>query len=254
MTRERAACSRRPRTPGSPAAASAPSSLLDEAAPLTADDDTAVEIARLRGYVAVGTRRCHARARGLRCRRAARRARWPRDRVAVGRGQLRRLPRRTGASRCWTTPAQRATAVASDDEGIEACAARIALGMALVLNGAGDEGPAHAARGRERCRAYEQLLGGTPLMWRWAVEAPLFLREARTARESIHALDRSGARARDRGRAVRTALPLRARRGNDGSLARGARELLRGRGARAQHRTARRGVRGALGSRLARGA
>ena len=32
---------------------------------------------------------------------------------------------------------------------------------------------------------YAQLLDGPPLMWRWALEAPLFLREARTARESF---------------------------------------------------------------------
>ena len=227
-------------------------SLLDEAALLAADGDTAVEIARLRGYVAVG--RGDAMLGREIFAAAARRAAPAGRETASLWAEASLAAFQAGRVEPMLDDARAACdSVAIDDPGIEACAARIALGMALVLNGAGDEGP-RTLRAAVRMPGYEHLLGGTPLMWRWAVEAPLFLREERTARESIHALDRSGARARDRGRAVRTALPLRARRGNDGSLAGGARELLRGRGARAQHRTARRGVRGALWSRLARGA
>ena len=37
-------------------------------------------------------------------------------------------------------------ALPPDDDGIEACTARLALGMALVFGGAGDEGPRDAAR------------------------------------------------------------------------------------------------------------
>ena len=44
--------------------------------------------------------------------------------------------------------------------------------------------------------SYGRLLDGPPLLWRWAVEAPLFLREARTARESFTHRDRVRARSR----------------------------------------------------------
>ena len=143
-----------------------------------------------------------------------------------------------------------------EDEGVEACTAQLALGMALVFCGAGDEGP-RAIRSAIAMAGYPQLLAGPPLAWRWALEAPLFLREARTARESFRRAIES---ARDRG--VAGALcsllyPAGARRGHDRSLARGSRPLLRGRRAGASRpgsraRSARRS-RASPGSRRARG-
>ena len=91
-------------------------------------------------------------------------------------------------------------ALAPDDDGVEACTAQLALGMALVFCGAGDEGP-RALRSAIAMAGYAQLLDGPPLVWRWALEAPLFLREARTARESFGAR-RVRARSRRRGRAL----------------------------------------------------
>ena len=92
-------------------------------------------------------------------------------------------------------PARRAQRAPEDDDGVEACTARLALGMALVLSGAGDEGP-RALRAAIAMPGYGELLAGPPLAWRWAVDAPLFLREARTARES---LSQALTAARDRG-------------------------------------------------------
>ena len=86
-------------------------------------------------------------------------------------------------------------ALAPDDEGVEACMARLALGMALVLSGAGSDGP-RELRAAIAMAGYPLLLDGPPLTWRWALGAPLFLRESRTARESF---ERAIAVARERG-------------------------------------------------------
>jgi DNA-binding CsgD family transcriptional regulator len=171
-------------------------SLLDETAPLTVDDRTGVEIARLRGYVAVG--RGDAMLGREVFAAAARRAPPDGRETASLWAEASFAAFHAGQVQPMLEDARAAcAAVAGDDEGSEACSARIALGMALVLHGAGDEGP-RALRAAVAMPGYEQLLAGTPLMWRWAVEAPLFLREARTARES---LPRAIALARERGTA-----------------------------------------------------
>ena len=230
-------------------------SLLDEAAPLAADSDVAVEIAHLRGHVALARGDAMLGARRLRRRRAARAPAEPSEAArAVGRSLLRGVLRRACASRCSTMPAPLRAALPGDDDGVEACTARLALGMALVLLRRRRRGAARAARPRPRCAGYAQLLDGPPLMWRWAVEAPLFLREARTARESFTRAHRTSARERGvAGALCSAALPARARRGDDRSLARGPRAATTKRRARPRHGTARRGVRRALGLGLARG-
>ena len=156
--------------------------LLDEAAPLAADDDVAVEIASLRGHVSL--------ARGDAM--AAREIFMQAARLAAPDGRRSALlwAEASFASFCAGRVGPmlddaRAACAALDreDEGVEACTAQLALGMALVFCGAGDEGP-RAIRSAIAMAGYAQLLTGPPLAWRWALEAPLFLREARTARES----------------------------------------------------------------------
>ncbi len=115
-------------------------------------------------------------------------------------------------------------------------------------------GPADPARRGRDGRPTTGLLDGPPLMWRWALEAPLFLREARTARESF---GRALTAARERGvaGALSPLLYLLARDAATTDRWPEARaQLLRGRRARPPHRSAGRGVRRALGPRLARGA
>ncbi|HMG99678.1 MAG TPA: AAA family ATPase, partial [Gaiellales bacterium] len=168
-------------------------SLLDEAAPLAADGDVAVEITQLRGHLAL------ARGDAMHAQSvfsiAAREAHdgplaallWADASFAsFSAGRMQPMLEDARAA-CAALP--------DDDEGVEACTARLALGMALVMGGAGDEGP-RTLRGAVAMPAYAQLLDGPPLLWRWAVEAPLFLREARTARETFA---RAIASARDRG-------------------------------------------------------
>ncbi len=168
--------------------------LLDEAAPLAADDDVAVEIASLRGHVSL--------ARGDAM--AAREIFMDAARLAATDGRRSALlwAEASYASFCAGRVGPmlddaRAACAALDpeDEGVEACTAQLALGMALVFCGAGDEGP-RAIRSAIAMAGYPQLLAGPPLAWRWALEAPLFLREERTARESFRRAIES---ARDRG-------------------------------------------------------
>ena len=104
---------------------------------------------------------------------------------------------------------------------------------------------------------YAQLLDGPPLMWRWALEAPLFLREARTAREPFE-LAITAARERGIAGALPSAdPPARARCGHDRPLAGGARRATTRRPSSRTTPASRGGVRGALaglpGSRRARG-
>ena len=232
--------------------------LLDEAAPLAADDDVAVEIASLRGHVALAPRRCHGRARDLR--------RTPRSRAATT-GDERRccwaeaayasLLRRTRRADARGCPRRRAPRCRRSDDGVEACTARLALGMALVFSGAGDEGP-RAMRAAIAMPGYGQLLDAA----RRSCGAGRSRRRSSCASRARRA-SRSGARsprraiAASRG-ALLAALPARARRGHDRSLARGAGALLRGGRARrttpgSRARSARRS-RDWPGSRRARGA
>ena len=171
-------------------------------------------------------------------------------RAPVGRGRLRGVLRRAGGA---------------DARG---CPRRARGAPARRRRGRGLHGAArtrHGARllGRRRRRSSRAAGGvrmagtatadGPPLSWRWAVEAPLFLREVRTARESFSTHSRPRAIAESPARFL-AALPDRARRGDNRSLARGPRELLRSPGARARHRTTWRGVRRPLRPGMAGGA
>ena len=127
-------------------------SLLDEAAPLAVDGDVAIDSAHLRGHVSLGARRRDGRARGLRRRGPARRAATRAGRRCCGpRPRTRRSPPGTWR-RCSRTRAPRAPRCPRTTTALEACTARLALGMALVFSGAGDEGPRDAARGGRHAR------------------------------------------------------------------------------------------------------
>ncbi|MDX6631531.1 MAG: hypothetical protein QOH00_3777, partial [Gaiellales bacterium] len=168
-------------------------SLLDEAAPLAADGDVAVEITQLRGHVALARGDAmHARTVFATAARAA----HGESLAALLWAEASFASFSAGRMQPMLEDARAAcTVLAPDDDGVEACTARLALGMALVIGGAGDEGP-RTLRAAVAMPAYEQLLDGPPLLWRWAVEAPLFLRETRTARATFA---RAIASARDRG-------------------------------------------------------
>jgi DNA-binding CsgD family transcriptional regulator len=168
-------------------------SLLDEAEPLARDDDVGIEIAELRGHVVL------ARGDAMRARQvfltAAQLAAHDPRRAALLRAEASFSSLWAGQVEPMLNDARAACAgLPAHDEGIEACAAHIALGMALVLSGAGNEGP-RTLRAAVTMAGYERLSEG-PLLGRWAIVAPLFLREARTARESIA---RALASARERG-------------------------------------------------------
>ena len=168
--------------------------LLDEAAPLAADKDVAVDIASLHGHVSLG------RGDAMDARAvfvdAAQRAAADGRRAALLWAEASYAAFSAGRMEPMLEDARAAcAALPPDDDGVEACTARLALGMALVFGGAGDEGP-RAIRVAIAMAGYEQLLSGSPLGWRWALEAPLFLRESRTARGSFR---RALASARDRG-------------------------------------------------------
>jgi DNA-binding CsgD family transcriptional regulator len=168
--------------------------LLDECAPLAADDDVAVEIASLRGHVSL------ARGDAMQAREifmdAARRAAPDGRRAALLWAEAAYACFCAGRVVPMLDDARAAcAALASDDDDVEACTARLALGMALVIQGADDEGP-RTLRSAVAMAGYGRLLAGHPLGWRWALAAPLFLREARTARESFQKALTS---ARDRG-------------------------------------------------------
>jgi DNA-binding NarL/FixJ family response regulator len=169
-------------------------SLLDEAAPLAADGEVAVDIGQLRGHVSLArgdamvARDVFADA-ALRADHDTRRAAllWAEAAYAAfSAGRVQQMLEDARAAHASLPPG---------DDGVEACMAQLALGMALVLGGAGDEGP-RALRTAVGMAGYPHLLEGPPLSWRWAIEAPLFLREARTARESFARLIAS---ARERG-------------------------------------------------------
>ena len=228
-------------------------SLLDEAASLAVDGDVALDSAHLRGHVGL------ARGDALAARE-----------VFIGAAKLAEVHDARRAALLWAEAsyasfsaghvegmledARAARAVLPrNDSGPEACMAQLALGMALVFSGADDEGP-RMLRSAVAMESYGRLLDGPALLWRWSVEAPLFLREARTARESFTSAHRSRTRSRNARRALADPLPLGARRSHDRSLGRGPCALLRGGRSRPRHGPARRGVRGALGPGLARGA
>ncbi len=176
-------------------------SLLDEAEPLAHDDEVRVGIATLRGYVTLA-RGDAMRARQVFLAAAQLVAHDPR-RAALLWAEAAFASLCAGQVKPMVDDARAAcAALPAHDEGIEACAAHIALGMALVLAGAGNEGPS-TLRAAVTMAGYEGLCDGPPLLGRWAAEAPLFLREARTARES---LERALSSARDRGLAG--ALPI----------------------------------------------
>jgi DNA-binding CsgD family transcriptional regulator len=169
-------------------------SLLDEAAPLARDDDVGVDIAQLRGHVALA-RGDAMGARAVFVTAAELAAHDPR-RAALLMAEASFASLCAGQVQPMLDDARAACAgLPEHDEGVEACAAHIALGMALVLSGAGDEGP-RTLRTAVAMAGYVELFEGPPLLGRWAIEAPLFLREARTARESIA---RALASARERG-------------------------------------------------------
>ena len=174
--------------------------LLDEAGQLALEGGVAIGIAHLRGHVALARGDAmHARAV---FRDAAERAKGDPRRAALlwaeasyasfyaGRMEPMLEDARAACAACATLPAE-------DAGGVEACTAQLALGMALVFCGAGDEGPG-ALRAAIAMPGYAALLDGPPLMWRWALDAPLFLREARTARG---AFERAITAARERGAA-----------------------------------------------------
>ncbi len=182
--------------------------MLDEAAPLAVDGAVAIDIGQLRGHVAL------ARGDAMQAREvfvlAAQRAAGDPHRAALLLAEAAYASFYAGRVGPMLEDARAAcAALAADDEGVEACMARIALGMALVFCDAGDEGP-RALRAAVRMAGYPRMLEGPPLLWRWAWEAPLFLRETRSTRES---LDRSTAAARERGvpGALLTLLHLSAR-------------------------------------------
>ena len=169
-------------------------SLLDEAALLVVDGAVAIDIGQLHGHAAL------ARGDAMQAREifvlAAQRATGDPHRAARLLAEAAYASFYAGRVGPMLEDARAAcAALAADDEGVEACMARIALGMALVFCDAGDEGP-RALRAAVRMAGYALMLEGPPLLWRWALEAPLFLRETRTTRES---LDRSTAAARERG-------------------------------------------------------
>jgi DNA-binding CsgD family transcriptional regulator len=175
--------------------------LLDEAAPLVSDGEVTRDIALLRGHVALG-RGDAMHAREV-LRAAAQNAPDDDRRTAQLWAEAAFASFSAGRVQPMLDDARAAcAALPAHDDGAEACMAHLALGMALVLCGAGDEGP-RALRAAVAMKGYERLLAGPPLLWRWAIQAPLFLRETRTARESI---GRALASARERG--VAGALPL----------------------------------------------
>ena len=158
-------------------------SLLDEVAPLATDGEMAIGTAYLRGHVGL------ARGDAMRARDvfadAARLAARDRRRAALLWAEASYASFCAGRVEAMLEDARAACAtLPPGDDAPEACAARLALGMALVFSGAGDEGP-RTLRAAVKMESYKHLLDGPPLMWRWAVEAPLFLREVRTARESF---------------------------------------------------------------------
>jgi DNA-binding CsgD family transcriptional regulator len=167
--------------------------LLDEAAPLAASGEVAVDIALLRGRVVLARGNAmHARAVFTSAASAA----PDQPRAALLWAEASYAAFCAGRVQPMLDDARAACAVLREDDGSsEACTARLALGMALVFSGAGDEGP-RTLRAAVAMPAYARLLDGHPLQWRWAIAAPLFLREARTARESIA---RALASARNRG-------------------------------------------------------
>ena len=169
-------------------------SLLDEAAPLAVGDDVAIDSAYLRGHVVL------ARGDAMQAREvfvaAAHLAERDARRAALLWAEASYASFAAGRVEAMLDDAHAAcVALPTGDDGLEACTARLALGMALVFSGAGDEGP-HVLRAAVKMESYGRLLDGSPLLWRWAVEAPLFLREARTARDSFR---RALTAARDHG-------------------------------------------------------
>jgi DNA-binding CsgD family transcriptional regulator len=174
--------------------------LLDEAAPLATGDEAIAEVADIRGRVALG------RGEAMRAREifkdAAERASHDPRRAAVLWAEASYAGFVAGRMQPMLDDARAAcAALPVDDGGAEACAARLALGMALVFGGADSQGP-ETLRTAIAMPGYERLLEGSPLIWHWALGAPLFLRESRTARESF---ERAIAAARERG--VAGALP-----------------------------------------------
>jgi DNA-binding CsgD family transcriptional regulator len=167
--------------------------LLDEAALLAAEGDVAIDIAQLRGHVAL------ARGDAMQAREVfiqAARAAHDDRRAALLWAEAAYSAFTAAHMQPMLHDARAACArLSPGDESLEACMARLALGMALVFCGAGDEGP-RELRAAVAMAGYERLLEGPPLMWRWALEAPLFLREARTARQSF---ERAISAARERG-------------------------------------------------------
>jgi DNA-binding CsgD family transcriptional regulator len=157
--------------------------LLDEAALLTPGGSGAADIAHLRGHVALA-RGDAMHARGI-FREAAERSGADDQHTALLWAEASYASFSAGRMEPMLDDARAAcAALAPGADGIEACTARLALGMALVFSGAGDEGP-RVLREAIAMPGYAQLLDGPPLIWRWALEAPLFLREAETARESF---------------------------------------------------------------------
>jgi DNA-binding CsgD family transcriptional regulator len=169
-------------------------SLLDEVTPLAADGELEIDSAYLRGHVVLA-RGDAMLARGV-FAAAARLAAHDQRRAALLWAEASNASFAAGRVEAMLDDARAAcAALPPGDDGPEACTARLALGMALVFSGADDEGP-HTLRAAVEMESYKHLLDGSPLMWRWAVTAPLFLREARTARESFR---RALAAAREHG-------------------------------------------------------
>ena len=194
-------CSRPPRTPGSPAAGRTPSicSTRPRCSPPAAAAPPTSRTCAATSRSPAATR-CSARgifreaARALgRRRRGAQRCCGPRRRT--------RASTRAAWSRCSTTPAPpvprcRPATTASRPARRGSRSAWRSSSAARATRAR-----ARCAR-RSRCPATRALLEGPPLMWRWALEAPLFLREA--ARRARPSSSRSAA-ARERG--IAGALP-----------------------------------------------
>ena len=169
-------------------------SLLDEAEPLARDDEVRVGIATLRGYVTLA-RGDAMRARQVFLAAAQLVAHDPR-RAALLWAEAAFASLCAGQVKSMVDDARAAcAALPAHDEGIEACAAHIALGMALVLAGAGNEGPS-TLRAAVTMAGYEGLCDGPPLLGRWARRSAAL--PARGAHGARVARARSHLRARSR--------------------------------------------------------
>ena len=227
-------------------------SLLDEAAPLAADGDAAVDIEHLRGHSAL------ARGDAMQARE-------------IFKAAAQRVPPEAGrrAALLWTDAAFASlsagqiqsmlddahaalAALPADDEGTEACTARLRSGWRSCCAAPGTKGPALCApvsawRAMGSCSRGRRCRGAGRSRRRSSCASPDCARFSSGRSES--ARDR-GVGGSPRG----AARHARARRRHDRPLAGGQGQVLRGCRARARHGTTGRAMRGARGLGVARGA